>query len=305
MIIMGNATVPSSSVVPIFTLPSGLSNFTLYQPTQAQMVYVGPTKPVTRGQVSSLGQATAATSVTALFPAGVQAGNTILALVQCSAGTPTSVADNGSPVSTFTLDASTAAGHGVYIYRANGIAPPAGAAYQVTANYTTSTTTLQIGGVEYSGVKPGSPDTTHTASATSTAVATGAVAPNSPGVVIGGFSDASALNPETITFTGAAPAVQQLINANGSAWPPFAIADSLTGASQNLTWTLGDSVAWGAAVAAYSPAAGLTSANGMPIVNTPVNEETYVGGKNGMTFYATTGNATASSLNFLISTAGG
>ena len=40
-IIVGQATVPSSSTVAAFVLPSGLCNFTIYQPTQAQAVYVG------------------------------------------------------------------------------------------------------------------------------------------------------------------------------------------------------------------------------------------------------------------------
>jgi hypothetical protein len=40
-IIVGSATVPSSSTVTAFVLPSGLCNFTLYQPSQPQSVYVG------------------------------------------------------------------------------------------------------------------------------------------------------------------------------------------------------------------------------------------------------------------------
>lgn len=40
-IILGQATVPSSSTVAVFTLPGGLCNFTIYQPTQPQAVYVG------------------------------------------------------------------------------------------------------------------------------------------------------------------------------------------------------------------------------------------------------------------------
>ena len=41
-VILGSATVPSSSTVAVFTLPAGLCNFTIYQPTNPQAVYVGP-----------------------------------------------------------------------------------------------------------------------------------------------------------------------------------------------------------------------------------------------------------------------
>ena len=46
-VIIGSATVPSSNTVPVFTLPAGLCNFTIYQPTQAQAVYVGTSANVT------------------------------------------------------------------------------------------------------------------------------------------------------------------------------------------------------------------------------------------------------------------
>jgi hypothetical protein len=40
-VILGQATVPSSSTVPAFTLPGGLCNFTVFQPTGPQPVYLG------------------------------------------------------------------------------------------------------------------------------------------------------------------------------------------------------------------------------------------------------------------------
>jgi hypothetical protein len=46
-LITGMATVPSSSTVAVFTLPSGLSNFTIYQPTNSQAVYIGTSVKVT------------------------------------------------------------------------------------------------------------------------------------------------------------------------------------------------------------------------------------------------------------------
>ena len=45
----------------------------------------------------------------------------------------------------------------------------------------------------------------------------------------------------------------------------------------------------------------VTATNGMSVPNTPLNQETYTGSA-GATIYATTGNATASSFNYIIST---
>ncbi len=39
-IVVGNAVVPGNATVPVFLLPTGLSNFTVFQPGGAQ-VYVG------------------------------------------------------------------------------------------------------------------------------------------------------------------------------------------------------------------------------------------------------------------------
>jgi hypothetical protein len=45
-IILGNATVPSSSTVAAFRLPPGYSNMTLYQPATPQPVYIGTSNTV-------------------------------------------------------------------------------------------------------------------------------------------------------------------------------------------------------------------------------------------------------------------
>ena len=45
----------------------------------------------------------------------------------------------------------------------------------------------------------------------------------------------------------------------------------------------------------------VSATNGMPVPNTPLNQETYTGSA-GATIYATTGNATASSFSYIIST---
>ena len=44
---MGQVAVPANSTVPAFTLPAGLCNFTIYQPTTPQAVYVGSSTAVT------------------------------------------------------------------------------------------------------------------------------------------------------------------------------------------------------------------------------------------------------------------
>jgi len=46
-VILGNATVPSSSTVALFHLPPGYSNMTVFQPSQAQAVYLGTSNALT------------------------------------------------------------------------------------------------------------------------------------------------------------------------------------------------------------------------------------------------------------------
>ena len=47
MIVMGNVTVPGSATVPIFLLPTGLSNFTVFQQSGGTPVYVGSSTALT------------------------------------------------------------------------------------------------------------------------------------------------------------------------------------------------------------------------------------------------------------------
>lgn len=208
---------------------------------------------ITRDQFSTFGggsQVSNGTSVTATWGTNPAAGATVLVFVQCGA-TPTSVADNGATPSTFTLDQSTSAGHGAFIYRANNITLPSSGSYAVTVTIAANGT-IQACGISYLGVKPGGPTAVNSGGTTGTSVSSGAAAPANPGgLVFGGFSDSSGLNPETVTFTGSAPVVEQFRNTNGSSFWPMAAADALTGSSQTMTWTLGDSIAWGAVVAAY------------------------------------------------------
>lgn len=46
-IIMGSVTVPGSATIPVFLLPTGLSNFTVYQTGSPPQVYVGSSTALT------------------------------------------------------------------------------------------------------------------------------------------------------------------------------------------------------------------------------------------------------------------
>lgn len=193
------------------------------------------------------------TSGTVTWSVNPAAGSKVLLFVQYN-GAVTSVVDNGTSPSTFVKDVGTSAGKGAAVYRADNITLPSSGSYSVTITVPTSGT-IDAGGWSYTGAASGGPDATNSGSGTGTAVTTGSAAPAAiGGVVFGGFSDASGLNPETITFTGASPLTQQFVVTNGSSYWACAAADGLADSAQTMTWTLGDSVAWGAVIAAYSPA---------------------------------------------------
>lgn len=46
-IITGIASVPANATVPVFALPPGYCNFTMYQPTSPQQVWVGQSAAMT------------------------------------------------------------------------------------------------------------------------------------------------------------------------------------------------------------------------------------------------------------------
>src|SRR6266568_7619818 len=126
---------------------------------------------ITRGQKSSLAAVGSGTSLAVTWSANPSAGNTILVFVQC-ANVPTTVADNGTTPSTFTLDKSTAGGQGAYIYRASNITLPSAGSYSVTVT-TSVSTTIGAAGIEYAGVASGAPTATNSSSGTDTSVAAG------------------------------------------------------------------------------------------------------------------------------------
>jgi hypothetical protein len=209
---------------------------------------------VSRGQIGTLVQVGTGLVAYATWSTNPTAGNTILLFVQ-TAGTIVSVVDNGSAPRTFTADVSNTSNTGAYIFRANNITLPSSGTYRVTITLTGGSSTIQGGGVEYIGMATGGPTVVHSPTGTGTAVSTGGASPaNAGGLVFGGFSDLSGLNPETVTFGGSAPQVEQFRNTNGSSYWPMAVADALTGGSQTFAWTLGDSVSWSAAIASYEAA---------------------------------------------------
>ena len=211
--------------------------------------------PPTKGQ-SAAAQVASGTTAAATFATNPTAGNTVLVFVQTN-GTISSVTDNGSTPRTFTRDASTTAGKGAYIYRANSITLPASGAYKVTVN-TTDSRTIQVKAIEFAGLAPGPPSATNTASGSGTAISTGSVTSNSEAVFFGGFSDNSGQNPQGITFNSAgAGFAQDFVNTNGGSYWPAAQASAITSgaATKSISWTTASSSAWGAVIATYRVAA--------------------------------------------------
>jgi hypothetical protein len=128
---------------------------------------------IVRGQKSTLASAASGASLATSWGTNPVAGSTVLIFVQYNV-VPTSVVDNGTTPSTFTLDKSTTAGKGAHVYRANNISLPSAGAYSVTASLPSSTQAISIMGIAYTGVVPGAPRATNNGGATGTAVTTNA-----------------------------------------------------------------------------------------------------------------------------------
>jgi hypothetical protein len=209
---------------------------------------------ISRGNKSTLA-VTAAISTTITWTTNPFPGQKILiAVLSTSSAGPTSVIDNGTTPRTYTRDASsTGSGHGTFIYRADNITLPTTGNYTVTITYSGSTA-IVAGGVAYSGVKTGGPTATNAGNGTGTSVTSNTATPSAASALFfGAFEDQSGLNPETITLT-AAGFIQQFLQTNGASNNASAIADKIDHAGPTgtaVTWTLGDSVAWDAAIAVY------------------------------------------------------
>jgi hypothetical protein len=193
------------------------------------------------------------------------AGQKVLLVIQ-SGAVPTSVVDNGTTPRTFTLDAvlNSVGDYVIFVYRADNITLPSAGSYAVTVTVS-GLHTISGAGVAISGALTGGPTATNTSGpVTSTSVTTGSVTPAAAGAFfIGGFTDQSALNPETITLTGAG-FTSLWIQTNAASIGGGAGAYKLdTGGptSTACTWTLGDSVVHNAAIAVYDAAASSQSAS--------------------------------------------
>jgi hypothetical protein len=205
---------------------------------------------IVRGQKSTLASTASAATLPTSWGTSPAAGSTVLVFIQVQSGfSITSVVDNGTTVRTFVNDTSTLAGEGAYIFRANNVRPPTGT-YSVTVNLSGSTT-ITLMGIAYAGVVAGPPRVTNAGGATGTAVTTNAVSGAGESLYFAGFSDASGLAAETITYTG--NGTEQGRVTNGSTFWCCALSDviDVAGGSKSETWTLGDSVAWGSVIAVY------------------------------------------------------
>jgi hypothetical protein len=246
-------------------------------PYAADISAYGPsqTSNIIRGPSSSLLQSVdTGTATWAVNPA---AGSTVLMTIWAAdSETISSVVDNGSTPTTFTLDAThDANGQSAYIYRANNITLPASGSYVVTVTAANGHS-INGGGVAYYNVKPGAPTATNFGtSAASNSPATGNVTPAGAGALYAAvFCDASAA--ETITLTGAG-FNQTFINDTNNTFRFGASADKIDSAgptATQCTWSLTDSVAWTAVIAVYESAATF----GYPYVN--------IGNLNGVPFLA-------------------
>ena len=207
-----------------------------------------------RDKTSNLGTSTSAT-MAITWPTNPVVGSKVLVWVAQNGTAPPTLADNGIVPATWVLDQANNPSLGIFIFRADNITMPASGSFTVTVTRGGGTD-LAGGGRSYLGLAAGGPVAANNGAGTGTAVSTGAVTPTTAGCVFfGAFQDASALNPETITLTGSG-FTTVLTNTNGSSYQASSSADKIasgTGA-QTCTWTLGDSVAWNAAMVAYAPA---------------------------------------------------
>lgn len=188
------------------------------------------------------------------------AGAKVICYVQCHTPTITSVIDNGTSPTTFTLDAShTGSSKNITLYRGDNITLPATGSYKVTVTVSIAGD-WSAGGVSYVGVASGGPTTTGSNgnAVAGTAVTTGSITgTGKSNLYVGAMNDGDAGNPSSITFNG--PGTQELTELDGSgtgAWPA-AMADFIGTGAVNMSWTITSST-FDACIAVYqgAPAVG-------------------------------------------------
>lgn len=225
---------------------------------------------ITADQLGTLKTAsTTGTSFTITFPSLPTAGSSVvLSMGLNTTGTISSVKDNGTSQSTFTLDVTKtgASNHKSLIYRADGISLPGSGSYTITVTFTGSVSySVSASAKSYLGKASGAPVSTNTGTATSTTVSTGAATPSVAGsLFIATFQNSSGGSADNPTVTNANFTSEQ-VNGNGGSGQVFGFADQIkTGNSADTcTWTVGTSAVYSSAIAVYSPASAPAAPAGM------------------------------------------
>jgi hypothetical protein len=215
---------------------------------------------ITRDQLSTLAKGTGAgTTFTITFPTLPVAGSSVIAALGVNlSGGVTSVKDNGTSQSTFTLDKSEtgSASHVSYIYRADGISLPGSGSYTLTVTLGGSGAGYSAGAASYLGKLAGGPAATNGATATSAAPATGSATPTAGGsLLIGTFQDNSSGTADNPSVTNA-NFTSQLTQPSGTAGQVYGFADQIKAgtSADSCTWSVATSATYSGAIAVYSPA---------------------------------------------------
>jgi hypothetical protein len=197
------------------------------------------------------------TSAVMTWPTNPVAGSKALVLVT-SFNPITSVIDNGTTPTTYTLDANDndngAADYFVQVFRADNIKLPSSGSYHVTITFGASAQAV-AGGRTYLGLAAGAPASKNeqtTGSVNSAVPATGSLSPSAGDLLFGGFLTDASTTTVTLTTSGATS-----LESNGSVFPVGAVADKVVTAtgSQNLAWTVSSATDWATVIARYAFAA--------------------------------------------------
>jgi hypothetical protein len=155
---------------------------------------------ITRDQTATPVGTASGTTVAVPFGTNPKPSATVLVAVAQSGTTlPVSVTDNGIN-NTFVLDVESLSTNSFLIYRINNVNLPISGAYTVTVTYAAATK-VTVHAASFLGVLAGYPTPTTVVSSPQVGVSVGPLTPVVPGcLLVAGFTDASALNPETITL---------------------------------------------------------------------------------------------------------
>ena len=160
----------------------------------------------TRDKLGALSGASNATTAVITWAANPAAGAKVLVAVCYNAGTNkvSSVKDNGTTQSKFTLDANynnTSIGATISVYRADGISLPSSGSYKVTVTFS-SALYATTAGYSYLGANTGAPTATNHSTGTSNSAVTGTATPSKAGALYFATETDNTGTSETITLTG-------------------------------------------------------------------------------------------------------